>query len=458
MDPQGNGQLLTVPRIPLKTKRKARRSTISGGKRTPLPMDNRPISQRVFLYMQLKNVSNLPVVAYPLELHLYHARNTLQNMSEHYTTETIIHQDEFNMDRPAFALGIIQDDIDDMNSFSDNPLVVTMYQRIPRHLKRELITVDKVRTQASSWQITIEKQPEKHLAKAPTETDKAAGDATKETDTVTEGQASIEPDAFTGEGAEEDDDEYIEESLELVSRGHCDLLQLFQSKRFISNIPIMLYPEYDRKLQTRTAQKITTTSEWHMYSILPILKNIHFTNLVFITLESIYNAPEDLHDRAAHLGMIISIRSTRPDLDDQYEVLPLCTFYSFGSQIINEQNIIIVWESIKRDLLGKAPLGVANIQMETNLRIKVHRLFRQLLMTQGVDFKLEEINPAVDSALVNNSLHRYVITTQMREILEAAVVHNHYELLLQLYDEIPLNVMYEGVINPSVFGYPEGKY
>ncbi|XP_064539563.1 uncharacterized protein LOC135429228 [Drosophila montana] len=451
-----NGQLLTVSRVPLKTKRKTRRSTLSAGKRTSVPafMD-KPAVQRVFLYMQLKNVSNLPVVAYPLELHLYHARNTLQNMSEHYTTETIIHQDEFNMDRPAFALGIIQDDIDDMNSFSDNPLVVTLYQRIPRHLKRELITVDKVRTQVSSWQLTVEKEPEKDLAKKPKETDKAAGDATKEMDTATDGLAPVEPDAFTDEDVEEEDEEYIDECLELVSRGHCDLLQLFQGKRFISNIPIMLYPEYGHKLQTRTAQKITTTSEWHMYSILPILKKTHFTNLVFITLESIYNAPEDLHARATHLGMSISIRSTKPVLNDQYEMLPLCTFYGFGSQIINEQNIVVVWENIKRDLLGKAPLGVANVQMETNLRIKMHRLFRQLLMTQGVDFKLEQIDTAADSALINNSLHRYVLTKQMQEILEAAVVHNHYELLLQLYDEIPLNVMYEGVINPSVFGYPE---
>ncbi|KAM8716200.1 hypothetical protein ACLKA7_003133 [Drosophila subpalustris] len=381
-------------------------------------------------------------------------------MSEHYTTETIIYQNEFEMERPAFAMGIIQDSINDMNVFSDNPLVVSLYQRIPRHRRRELKTVMGVRTSASAAIIKVSTtQKQKTLLKIIS--DKDAGDAggveypeKGEMPTETWAETSGDPEACFDEGGYDNDD-YIEESVEFLSRGHCDLLQLFQRKRFISNIPIMLYAEYDRNLETSTSTKITTTSEWHMYSILPILKNFHFTNLAFFTLESIYNAPEELHQRAGHLGISLSIRSTSADADDEFQVIPLCTFYGFISQIISEQNTIIVWESIKRDLLRESrETSISSNQMQTSSSIKLPRLFRALLKTPSVDLKINEINLFADSALINNSLHRYVLTSEMREILEAAVVHNQYELLLQLYDEIPANVLYEGIINPSVFGYP----
>ncbi|EDV90338.1 GH12972 [Drosophila grimshawi] len=434
-----NGKTRAERRGSQKKNNRSKRSTGSLTKKPktgaglPVP---KHITQRVFLYMQLKNISNLPVASYPLELHLHHAKNTLQRMSEHYTTETVIYQNEFEMEKPAFALGIIQDNIDEINTFSDNPLVVTLYQRIPRHRKGQLVKVAKLKSEASSFQMDAEKK-----AKA-----------------IPDGNTSTGPEISAADdymGENEEDEDFIDESVEFLSRGHCDLLQLFQTKRFMSSIPIMLYPEYDHTLETATSQKSSPTSEWHMYSILPILKKLHFTNLVFITLESIYNATGELHERADHLGMSLSIRATRPNLNLDYQVLPLCTFYRFGSKVINEQNRIIVWENIKRDLLGREPLGVANIQMETNLRIPVNQLFRRLLKTPIVDFKLDEIDPLVDKALINNSLHRYVLTAELRQILEAAVVHNDYELLLQLYDEIPTNVLYEGIINPSVFGYPD---
>ncbi|XP_023170877.2 uncharacterized protein LOC111599451 isoform X2 [Drosophila hydei] len=412
------------------TKRKSRRSG-HGSVRSVVPshLETKPIVQRVYLYMQLKQILHMPVVSYPLELHLYHVKNTLQKMCDHYTKETIIYQNEFTLDRPAFAMGIMQDNVDDMNTFSDNPLIVTLYQRIPRHRKEDLITVGVVRGDASERDL-----------------EEGGGDAR----TGAALDEDVSEDVSGG-------DQYVEETLEFVSRGHCDLLQLFQSKRFINNIQIMLYPQYISKLQTRTAQKITTVSNWHMYSILPILKNNHFSNLVFITFESLYNASEDLHSRAAHLGMSISMRATAVDGDEpdgQPEVLPLCTFYSFVVQVINDQKAVVVWESIKRDLLNLGPFGVSTVQMETNLHVPVLRIFQGLLKTHDVDFKLENINPVEDSALINNSMHRYVLTAEMQDIIEAAIVNNEYEILLQLYDEVPNNVLYEGVINPSIFGYP----
>lgn len=405
-----------------------RKSKPKGGAATPVTIVRQPrdFQQRVYLYMQLNDIINLPVVSYPLELHMYHTKNTLQKLSEHYTTDTIIYQDEFQLARPVFTMGIWQDDIEDMNTFSDNPLVISLYQRIPQHRRCDLKTVGDVRTDVSSLTLL---------------------------------QDEIMVNSISVSSCSVEDDEYEEETLEFISRGHCDLLQLFQRKRFIRNISIMLYPEYEHKLQTLTSQKITTTTKWHMYSIIPMLKNFNFCNLAFFTLESIYNAPEELHNRAGHLGIRVSIRSTRSDQNDRYKVLPLCTFYCFVSQIISAQNTIVVWENMKRDLLNNVfgTCNFSNNQMGTSARIKLPHLFRQLLTPAGANLNIDSIDTINDRALINNSLHRYVLTSEMRQILETAVHHNDYVILLQLYDEIPENVLYEGIINPSIFGYPDGK-
>ncbi|ALC38622.1 CG14339 [Drosophila busckii] len=416
---------------------KPKRATTKRGSDAPVKpnpgLELKPAQQRVFLYIQLKSIT-LPTVSYPLELHLYHANNTLQTMSEHYTTQTIIKQEDFDAQRPTFAMGIIQDSLDELNAFSDNPLVISMYARIPRHRKGTLRKVHEVRTSASSAQLH-------KLSQTVTETDKSAGDWLDLT--------------LEGEDAGEEAADYVPEHLEFISRGHCDLLQLFRHNRFIANIPIWLYPRYDKQLQTATCQKITTTSDWHMYSILPMLKNFSFCNLAFITLESIYNAPPELSSRAETLGMCICIRATKADLNHEFQVLPLCNFYGFSQQIISAQSTCIVWENIKRDFTSDANSGFCNNQIETTMRIKLPRLFRQLLKTEGVDLKLSDINPFEDEALINNSLHRFVLTKEMREILEAAIVHNEYELLLQLYSEVPANVLLEGPVNLSIFGYPD---
>lgn len=407
-----------------------RKSKTRGGAAPTATITRQPreFQQRVYLYMQLNDILNLPKVSYPLELHMYHTKNTLQKLSEHYTKDTIIYEDEFHLAKPVFALAIWQDDIEDMNIFSDNPLVVSLYQRIPQHRRCDLKTVGDVRSQVSNYTVVQDDQMK----------------------SIKSTSASI--------GSCEDED-YEDETLEFISRGHCDLLQLFQRKRFIRNISIMLYPEYERKLQTLTSQKITTTTKWHMYSIIPMLKNFNFCNLAFFTLESIYNAPEELHNRAGHLGIRILIRSTRPDQNDRYKTIPLCTFYCFVSQIISAQNTIVVWENMKRDLLNNVfgTCNFSNNQMGTSARIKLPHLFRQLLTPADVNLNVDSIDIINDRALINNSMHRYVLTSDMRKILESAVHHNDYVILLQLYDEIPENVLYEGFINPSIFGYPDGK-
>ncbi|XP_039226875.1 uncharacterized protein LOC6527286 isoform X2 [Drosophila yakuba] len=398
--------------------------------------------QRVFLYIQLNEMSQLPKTTYPLELHLYHPKNTLQKMQERYTTETIIYQHEFNLKKPVFAMGVMQDDIEDMNTFSDQPLLISLYQRIPRRRKggsgkgkstkggtSSSLEINQLITDASEGKENV---PNERTSKR-----------------------SSEHEAFPEEAGEEGEGgTFLEGRLELLSRGHCDLLQLFQRRRFISDITIYLYPQYRSK---KINDKITTCSVWHMYSILPTLKNFTFTNLAFLTLESIYNVPEDLHSKSPELGLSVSFRSKQPDESDgSFSVIPLCTYSGFISQIISDQNTIIVWENIKRDL--HLDMNFSFNQMETNSRIKLPKLFRMLLWEQDVDFQVYKIDPVSDLALINNSLHRFVLNESMRKILEQAVVHDDYELLLQLYQETPSNVLYEGVLNPSIFGYPGVNY
>ncbi|KMY89783.1 uncharacterized protein LOC6731997 isoform X4 [Drosophila simulans] len=424
-----------------------RRRSAGGNEVTQVPTvvppleQSKGLQQRVFLYIQLNEMSKLPETGNPLELHLYHPKNTLQKMQERYTTDTIIYQHEFNLKKPVFAMGVMQDDIEDMNTFSDQPLLISLYQRIPRRRKGGS-GKGKSRKQgrtSSSWEIS-----------------QIITDASESKENVPKERSSKRSSERDGEEAGEEGEggTFSEERLELLSRGHCDLLQLFQRRRFISDITIYLYPEYRSK---KINDKITTCSVWHMYSILPILKNFNFTNLAFLTLESIYNVPEDLHLKSAELGLSVSFRSTQPDESDgAFRVVPLCTYSGFISQIISDQNTIIVWENIKRDL--HLNMNFSFNQMETNSRVKLPKLFRMLLWEQDVDFQIHKIDPVSDLALINNSLHRFVLNEQMRKILEEAVVHNDYELLLQLYQETPTNVLYEGVLNPSIFGYPGVNY
>ncbi|XP_043654897.1 uncharacterized protein LOC122621175 isoform X2 [Drosophila teissieri] len=443
MDRKGRNTLRRTARL---TRR--RRSTggneVSRIKATEKPGVEPPLEtrtqQRVFLYIQLNEMSKLPKTTYPLELHLYHPKNTLQKMQERYTTETIIYQHEFNLKKPVFAMGVMQDDIEDMNTFSDQPLLISLYQRIPRRRKGGS-GKGKSRKGGTSSSLEI---------------NQLITDASEGKENVPNERSSKRSSEQDGEevGEEGEGGTFLEGRLELLSRGHCDLLQLFQRRRFISDITIYLYPEYRSK---KINDKITTCSVWHMYSILPILKNFTFTNLAFLTLESIYNVPEDLHSKSAELGLSVSFRSKQPDESDgSFRLIPLCTYSGFISQIISDQNTIIVWENIKRDL--HLDMNFSFNQMETNSRIKLPKLFRMLLWEQDIDFQVYKIDPVSDLALINNSLHRFVLNEDMRKILEQAVVHDDYELLLQLYQETPGNVLYEGVLNPSIFGYPGVNY
>ncbi|XP_017065339.2 LOW QUALITY PROTEIN: uncharacterized protein LOC108104018 [Drosophila eugracilis] len=434
-----------------RTGRHTRRKRLSGGtevvkkslaQNVELPKEPKALQQRVFLYIQLNEMTNLPNTEYPLELHLYHPKNTLQKMQERYTTETIIYQREFNLKKPVFAMGVMQDDIEDMNTFSDQPLLISLYQRIPRRRKGGS-RKGKSKTQLIS----------------PSQEASQSTEASEFGENVNKKRLSLKGSDQVDEewGEEGEGGTFLEGRLELLSRGHCDLLQLFQRRRFISDITIYLYPEYKSNSQARTTEKITTHSVWHMYSILPILKNFNFTNLAFLTLESIYNVPDDLHSLSADLGLSVAFRSKEPEGEDgTFKVIPLCTYSGFISQIISDQNTSIVWESIKRDL--NPEMIYSFNQMETNSRVKLPKLFRMLLWESDVDFQIEKIDPVTNLALINNSMHRFVLNEEMRKILEQAVVHNDYELVLQLYQETPGNVLYEGAINPSIFGYPNVNY
>ncbi|KAH8412760.1 hypothetical protein KR009_005401 [Drosophila setifemur] len=398
-------------------------------------LEKRILQQRVFLYIQLNGITKVPLSGGQLELHLSHSKNTLQKMQERYTTDTVIYQHEFDLKKPVFAMGVMQDDIEDMNIFSDNPLVISLYQRIPRHRKGEI--VQNVSSSVSGTEMSEPGEGVPKKTRKPKLSKKASYNMLEEGD--------------------EEDESWIEERLELLSRGHCDLLQLFQRKRFISNITIYLYPEYPSLHQIKANAKMTACSNWHMYSILPILKNFNFTNLAFVTLESIYNVPEEIRSNPEELGLSISFRSRYPEgKEGSFPEIPWCTFFGFGAQIISDQNPSIVWENIKRDINPNKHFSYN--QMDTSARIKLPRLFRMLLWEKDVKYNVNRIDPVTDVALINNSLHRFVINEEMRKILEEAVVHNDYELLLQLYQETPENVLYQGVVNPSIFGYPGVNY
>ncbi|CAD6999928.1 unnamed protein product [Ceratitis capitata] len=100
-------------------------------------IDVEPKAQRIFIYMQLKKVENLPEVDGKLEIHLSQAKNTLTKLEDSYPADNIIDLSKFDEYKPTFSLMVEQDNINDANILSDNPVLITLCNRAMVRVSRE---------------------------------------------------------------------------------------------------------------------------------------------------------------------------------------------------------------------------------------------------------------------------------------------------------------------------------
>jgi len=76
-------------------------------------------------------------------------------------------------------------------------------------------------------------------------------------------------------------------------------------------------------------------------------------------------------------------------------------------------------------------------------------------------YDFEEIDPAMDEALVCNSFHRFILTQSMADILSFAITCQQYVLAVEVFQTFgaakPQKV-FQGVLDPSIMAYPGGEY
>uniref|UniRef100_W8AZH6 Tetratricopeptide repeat protein 18 n=1 Tax=Ceratitis capitata TaxID=7213 RepID=W8AZH6_CERCA len=318
--------------------------------------------QRVYMYLQLQEITNLPQ-----DENKKYYLSIRHNKTNFNDTREIDDTKLFN----SFAIPIEQYNMDIANSFSDEPLAIIL---------KEILV-------------------------------QANADAIEKT----------------------------------IAQGQIDLIHFFTNKRSICNAEVLLYPSSTEYINLEMG---TCKTLWHVYSLLPIMKDEDFNNMIFITTESIYNASSDIMNLSDDLAVSISFRSKIPNAYNELETYPICTFDSMKRSIICEQDVKYNWASITKN--GKRNLG----QM-TDCCMSIHKLFDDLLCTENVDFGLESISVSKDEALICNLLRRYVLNEKLTKILEDVIAFNEQELIIEVYQRSdPHIILLRGIIDLSIFLYP----
>lgn len=257
---------------------------------------------------------------------------------------------------------------------------------------------------------------------------------------------------YSEEGMEEESVEECgqERTLErkLVAQGYLDMLQFFTKKRCNCSINVFLYP-LDPSDYSRT-YKIALD----IYSLMPLIKDVKFSNIIYLSFKSLFNVDEHLLDNCDNLVAEFSWQSKVPNTKNEYEKEFICKYTVFTKTIVSDQNLYCTWESLKTSNFKKDhSMGLASA-----LTLSLHHLFDSILCTEDVDFDFDSIDMNNDYALVCNSLHRFILTDRMHVALEKALINDKYEIIIEMINNTkPREIVLQGFIDPSIFLYPEGK-
>lgn len=243
-------------------------------------------------------------------------------------------------------------------------------------------------------------------------------------------------------------DKDISDDIRLpVAQGYIDIIEYFNKKRSHSTDTVYLYP------LKNDGPSFTCKTEWEIYSLHPILKNTVFSNVLFITMGSLYNIKEDLMNSFQNLGVNLSFISKVPDENNEYDKIFICNFKTFTKSIISQQNLTKSWESLKNNEFD----NINSMGIASKSKFNINQLFSNLLTTENVEFNFNSINLNEDFALICNSMHRYVLTDKMQKILENVVTQNLYKIIVEIYSKQDKSkILLQGYIDLSIFVYPEG--
>lgn len=362
------------------------------------------IATRIFLYLQPKNIV-FPVDSksqVSVEIELEHARNVITKLSDHYTTQNIIYLDEFDVEKPTFSITMHQDEIEDVNNCF---LTLTLYEIISKPF----------------WK-----------------------------DTHRHGVSPVDYEENYEESSIdiEEEEELIILERRPVAQGYIDLLEFFTKTRIRSMATIFLYP------LPLSSNHMSCKMEWEIYSLHPLVKQLNFSNALFITFTSLYNVEEHFLNDGEDLVASLSLISTVANENMEYHKIPICSFSAFSKQTIDDQIIELKWEILKNRNHGNEQ----SMAIMTGSKINVQQLFSDLLSTENVDLNTAGIDTSSDFALICNSMHRYILSDHMEKSLEYALAFNQYRIIVEICRERePSVVVLQGFIDLSVFMYPNGE-
>ncbi|KAH8297989.1 hypothetical protein KR018_003950 [Drosophila ironensis] len=374
-----------------------------------------PPPPNVFLYIQLAGITSLPPTRFPLMLRLSQGESPIVKCTEQYTTDGIIYQHEFST-RPTFTLIFQQDDVDRINQAADNPLLIELLLQRVYHGDHEYLDEEE-----EEGEFTDDNLQDQIEINTITSFDRESSVVHKPRLTTT---------------------------IELLCVGYLDVIKLFGHQRTMIREKLYLYPMPDVSEELRH----TVHTEWDLYTLLPIAKQLTFTNMAFVTLESIYNLKEEYCLDPPSLQVVLSFRSTLPNERNEYQIVPLCSFDSLELQSITLQSPHHVFESFRRNIRPSNVTG-----LKSSMEVEMYRIFDGVMCTDGMPANFSDIDQGSDDALVCNSFHRFILTKKMAETLSYAIACQQYVLFVEAFQMLNFGKpqkVFQGILDPSIMAYP----
>lgn len=224
-------------------------------------------------------------------------------------------------------------------------------------------------------------------------------------------------------------------------------MSFFSKRRSLFTITTFAY-----LLDPYSFQK-TCKMTWEIYSLMPLIKDIQFSNVLIISFASLFNIDKSLLKICDDFVAMLLWRSTFPRTN-KYTKVFICKFTVFVKKIIAEQNPNYKWENLKDPSLN----NFESMGLNSNMKVNHFQLFDDLLCTENVNFNFEDINVRDDYTLVCNSIHRFVLTDSIHKALEQHLVYDRPDIIIEIFSRNnPEKILLEGSIDPSIFVYPKGK-
>ncbi|XP_030565592.1 uncharacterized protein LOC115765975 isoform X2 [Drosophila novamexicana] len=383
----------------------------------------KPLPPNIFLYIQLAHIDIPPNIMDPLEIHLDQGGSLIIKCDEHYNTDGIIVQDEFHL-KPTYTLVFQQDNLDRINHAADNPLLIKLYM---------------CKTDEPTYYETEEMEVEAEASDLLSMLIDKVDQSTDVTAELSFDETKVE--------------------MVLLSVGYLDIIKLFGHHRCMLREELYLYPVPDCPIELRR----TVNTEWHLYTLVPIAKELTFTNMAFVTFESIYNLKEEYTLDLDTLTVQLSFRSLLPVDRNEYHVIPWCSFNKFTETTIENQDNHHVFEYFRNSVPDSACTG-----LKSSMEVQMHKLFEHLMRSDHMDIDFDLIDPILDNALVCNTFHRYILTKNMSDILYTAIAWRRYVIAVDVWNVATIEkkvgrkmvkttgnqIIFSGILDPAIFCFP----